>query len=248
MTEENRVLDIDDLPATVWARYKWVLDMTGVAPIVERNGFGRMILSHTNERVRGRTFYRLQARKWVMTGTDLHIDGKKTPGATSRAQYAGIFADPDNGRFNYVPEHGRKVEIPRGRPVPEAEEGDLPLTVKNCLRPLRKVRTDTRTAVSVEELDGGEYMIAIERPERGNIFEKFETVEGTVRLTGFLATTASGYDIGEDIEDYFEEFLMDLLGAVSRKAQNSLIPSSAQHQQPGVANSVSVRRATVIRT
>lgn len=108
---------IDNMPAIVQEPYAFLLDETGVEPAVERNGNGRILLTHLGERTRMTIQFRLNGRKWQWVKSCLFIDGKQVELAKGWGEYVSIFEGPDNRRADSASEDAEKTASPG--PVPD---------------------------------------------------------------------------------------------------------------------------------
>lgn len=242
-------VDIDNMPAVVHEPYAFLLDETGVEPIVERNGYGRILLTHLGERTKMTIGFRLDGRGWRWEGSKLFIDGEKKPLAQGWDQYVSIFKDPDNGRRNHIPKGAKKAKLPESNAV---DEQYLPATVASCLTSMRKAATkDTVTVIPTASRGGNEYLITVTDDSDGSsIVLTFGYVGGgdsmEWNLTGGMAVNAMGYDVTHHLEHTLEDHLLSVLGAHSRAAQIPTIPGGSVQGASGFG-SVDVRKNTVRR-
>src|SRR4249920_3128440 len=144
--EENLATNvtIDDMPQIVHEPYAFLLDKTYVEPTVERNGYGKMTLTHLGERTKMTIHFRLSARKWQWEKSRLWIDGERVPLASGWDMYVAIFKDPDNGRRNFTPEGAKKAKVPDSQPV---DEQYLPKVIAQELAGLRRQNEKEATTI-----------------------------------------------------------------------------------------------------
>jgi hypothetical protein len=246
------IVDIDTMPAVVHEPYAFLLDETGVEPIVERNGYGRILLTHLGERTKMTISFRLDGRGWRWADSKLFIDGKKKPLAQGWDQYVSIFKDPDKGRRNHTPKGAKKAKLPSSRPV---DEQYLPSEVGKCLTAMRQASTkDTVTVIPTMSESGNEYLVTVadEDPEAdgSSIVLFFGYLGGGDSMgwsiSGGLAVNAMGYDVTHYLEHGLEEALMGILGANSRAAQVPTIPGGSVQGASGFG-SADIRKNTVRR-
>jgi hypothetical protein len=245
------MVDIDFMPAIVHEPYAFLLDQTGVEPTVERNGNGRMVLTHLGDRTKMTIHFRLNGRKWQWEKSNLWIDGERKPLASGWEMYVAIYKDPDNGRRNYTPKGARKAVIPASQPV---DEQYLPKQVALELESLRKQnQKETTTVVPTVVSSANQYMITMTDGEDGRqfifVFE-FHAGSGPVtgwQLTDYILVNALGYDVTHYVgESGMRAFLDEILGATGRAVQVTYNPGGTT-QQAATTNSVNVRKSTVFR-
>ena len=140
----GNTVSIDDMPDVVHEPYAFLLDKTGSEPIVERSGYGKILLTHLGERTKMTIKFRLDGRKWRWEKSHLFIDGKQQPLASGWDMYVAIYKDPDNGRRNFTPEGARKAAIPASQ---EVDETYLPTAVAKELDSLRKLTVKETTTI-----------------------------------------------------------------------------------------------------
>lgn len=247
-------LSIDNMPEVVHEPYAFLLDKTGVEPIVERSGYGKILLTHLGERTKMTIKFRLDGRKWRWEKSHLFIDGKAKPLASGWDMYVSIYKDPDNGRKDFVPAGAKKAKLPEMRTVENEEH--LPSTVAECLRSMRSASTKTTTVVTASiSLDGKQYILSVtdtdEDGDESTVALTFGFVGGGSgsmdwTITGGLAVNRRGYDVTNHLHCDLNTFLMDLLGAQSRAAQVPFVPGGSA-RQAATTNSVNVRKSTVFR-
>lgn len=248
-------LSIDNMPEVVHEPYAFLLDKTGVEPIVERNGYGKILLTHLGERTKMTIKFRLDGRKWRWEKSHLFIDGKAKPLASGWDMYVSIYKDPDNGRKDFVPKGARKAKLPEMRTVENEEH--LPSAVADCLRGMRSVNTKTATTVvkASISLDGKQYLLSVVDTDKDGdestiilTFGFGGSPSGAMEwtITGGLAVNRRGYDVTNYLNCDLNTALMDLLGAQSRAAQVPFVPGGSA-QQAATTNSVNVRKSTVFR-
>ncbi|QBZ72071.1 hypothetical protein SEA_KRADAL_175 [Streptomyces phage Kradal] len=242
-------VDIDNMPAVVHQPYAFLLDETGVEPIVERNGYGKILLTHLGERTKMTIAFRLDGRGWRWENSKLFIDGEKKPLANGWDQYVSIFKDPDNGRRNHIPKGAKKAKLPESN---EVDEQYLPKTIATCLASMRKAATkDTVTVVPTISKDSKEYLVTVADSSDGSsialVFEYVgagDTMEWS--LTQGMAVNAMGYDVTHHLSHSLEDHLMAVLGANSRAAQVPTIPGGSVQGASGYG-SADIRKNTVRR-
>lgn len=247
-------ISIDNMPEVVHEPYAFLLDKTGVEPIVERVGYGKILLTHLGERTKMTIKFRLDGRKWRWEKSHLFIDGKMKPLASGWDMYVAIYKDPDNGRKDFVPAGARKAKLPETRTVENEEH--LPSTVAECLRAMRTVSTKT-TAVSTPSisLDGKQYVLTVtdtdEDGDQSSVCLIFGYTGGGTgsmdwTIVGSLAVNRRGYDVTGYLNCDLNTYLMDMIGANSRAAQVPFIPQGGP-QGAAATNSTMVRKSTVFR-
>lgn len=240
-------VSIDDLPGVVYEPYSFLLDNTGVEPVVERSGFGHLTLVHSSDRVRMTITFRLSAgKKWNWTDSTLHIDGQKKPLASSWDMYAAIFKDPDTGRRNFVPKGAKKAQLPETQPV---DQQHAPSVVTSSADQLRKlVMPDKKIDIEVRIADASKYLVFATDELGAQIVYLFEAKNtGRWEITGITIITPTGYDVTQHNASHLESYILDFLGHVSRSTQQSTVPLGREMRAGGVENSVMVRKATVFR-
>jgi len=238
---------IEDMPDVVHEPYAFLLDKTDVEPVVERSGYGRMLLTHTGERTRMTIQFRLDGRKWRWEKSRLFIDGKSVDLAKGWDMYVAIFKDPDNGRKNYTPEGAKKAVIPESAPV---DEKYVPGPVATELRNLRKaVEKDGTTVVPTVVSNKNQYLITVDDGDSDRkIVFVFGFENSLWRITDLVLVNARGYDVSRYVsEQELEEILREILGATKHNSQESYLPGMHQQGPQGVSNSVQVRKSTVFR-
>lgn len=238
----------EDMPSIVANRYANLLDKSETEPTVERNGYGRMILTHQNTRVRLTISYRLNGRTWAEGELKILVDGSLFDGIEDIDRYVAIFADPDNGERDYIPKGSKKAKLPEFRP---ADEQHLPSVVARIFNKLRKATVGT-ASLSVEALialDQSRYLIRIDIPGDGSsiyVIFRFDTTKDTWILDSFKAVSFKGYDVTEAMSGPLKTQLMSLAGANSRANQIASVPGG-QRRGAAVTNSTEVRKSTVVR-
>lgn len=238
---------IDDLPDVIFEPYTFLLDETGVEPVVEKNGYGKRTLTHLGERTKMTIHFRLDGRKWRWERSFLWIDGERAPLAAGWDMYVSIYKDPDNGRVNHVPKGAKKAKLPESQAV---DEQYVPAAVARELKNLRKNAKDSTDVTPTIDSHANEYLITVHDRDDNSRFLFFFTYDGTRwSATRFMLVNPAGYDltylIGEDPAQ-FEAFLRKLLGNPTGRIDMPAGPVGAS-QQAGVSNSVAVRKATVFR-
>lgn len=240
-------VDIDYMPGIVHEPYAFLLDKTGVEPIVERNGNGRMILTHLGERTKMTIQFRLNGRKWQWEKSCLWIDGERKPLASGWDMYVSIFKDPDNGRRNFTPEGAKKAKIPASQPV---DEEYLPKLIAAELANLRKQSVKETTVITPTVVSSAnQYLITLEDGEddRKFIFIFEFNPGGGWQMADFILVNALGYDVTRYVgEAGIEQFLNEILGIAGRASQVSVDPGGSA-KQAATTNSVNVRKSTVFR-
>lgn len=239
-------LSIDNMPEVVHEPYAFLLDKTGVEPIVERNGYGKILLTHLGERTKMTIKFRLDGRKWRWEKSHLFIDGEQQPLASGWEMYVAIFKDPDNGRRDFVPEGARKAQIPESK---EVDEQYLPKAVADELISLRKmVRKAETTATATIVSSANQYLITLVDGETGQSFIfTFGFESGAWQVVDMLLVNAKGYDVTRYVgEHQIEQFLHEIMGIAGRASQVTYNPGGSA-QQAATTNSVNVRKSTVFR-
>lgn len=246
MEKSLTTLSIDNMPEVVHEPYAFLLDKTGVEPIVERNGYGKILLTHLGERTKMTIKFRLDGRKWRWEKSHLFIDGEQKPLASGWEMYVAIYKDPDNGRRNFTPEGAKKAKIPASQPV---DEKYLPKLIATELANLRKMsQKESTTIVPTVVSSANQYLITLLDGETGQSFVftfGFET--GTWQIVDILLVNANGYDVSQYVgESQIENFLHEIMGIAGRASQVTYNPLGSV-QQAATTNSVNVRNATVFR-
>jgi len=248
------IISIDDMPAAVHEPYVFLLDETEVEPSVERNGYGKILLTHSSDRIRMTIQFRLDG-KWRWEKSRLFIDGERVPNSASWDQYVSIFKDPDNGRKNHVPKGAKKAKLPKSKAV---DEQYLPRSISVMVASARKSATkDTVTVTPTISEDGKEYLVTVTDTAVEHdgstivLFFGFGAAIGGEKsmewsLTGGLAVNAMGYDVTHHLEHGLEDHLMGILGAQSRAAQIPHIPGGSVQGASGFG-SADIRKQTVRR-
>jgi hypothetical protein len=239
-------VSVEDMPRVVFEPYGFLLDETGVEPVVFRPGPGRMDLVHSSDRVRMVIRFRLSGHTWQWVKSTLHVDGEKKPIAASWPQYAAIFKDPDEGRRNYVPKGARKAVLPEMRLV---DERYAPAVVVQCVHEVRALVGSHKVidvTVSLTQ-DQSQYAIAAQDEEGGRIVYWFRDDRcGAWEPHAVTLISPTGYDITQFHSDRIDDALLEFLGSTSRAAQRTTLPGG-HAVQASVTNSVEVRKATVRR-
>lgn len=239
-------VSVEDMPGVVFEPYGFLLDETGVEPVVHRTGVGRIELVHSSDRVRMSIRFRLSGHTWQWVKSTLHVDGEKKPIATSWPQYVAIFKDPDEGRKNHVPKGARKAVLPELR---EVDEQYAPAVVVQSAREVRSL-IGAHKAIDVTVLiteDQGRYVVTARDEDGGRIVYFFQDDRcGTWEPHGVMLISPTGYDITRFHSERIDETLLEFLGATSRAAQRTTSPGG-KAVRASVANSVEVRKATVRR-
>jgi len=240
-------VSVDELPGVAFEPYSFLLDNTGVEPIVERRGFGHLTLVHSSARVRMTITFKLSSGgKWNWCDSTLHIDGKKTALASSWDMYAAIFKDPDNGRRNFVPKGAKKAVLPESKPV---DEQLAPAVVTSSADQLRKlVMPDKKIDIEIRISGASKYLVFATDELGAQIVYVFEAKHtGRWEITDVRIVTATGFDVTQHNAAHLESYILDFLGHVSRSTQQSTVPLGREMRAGGVENSVMVRKATVFR-
>lgn len=232
MTSE---VSLDDMPRAVYEPYALLLDGTGVAPSVERNGYGRMLLTHLGERTRMTIQFRLNGRKWQWGQSHLFIDGKSVPLAQGADAYIAIYQDPDNGRRNHTPEGAEKFVPPETESV---SRRDLPVSVAREMRGLWEFAESggsvtVRSEVTVQR---DRYLVLVEPVAGGPKIVYVFTPKGPDwLLTEVNLVSAAGYDVGRFLNDgETEDFLREALGLADRSAPLPQLPLVRKLNPEGV--------------
>jgi hypothetical protein len=240
------IVPIEDMPEIVHEPYAFLLDNTGVEATVERNGYGRMLLTHLGERTKMTIQFRLNSRKWQWEKSCLWIDGERAPLASGWDMYTSIYQDPDNGRHTFTPKGAKKAKIPESRPV---DEQYLPLAVTKELRGLRATsEKETTTIVPTVVSSANQYLITVTDTETGQKFVfVFGHQQGDWALVDLILVNAKGYDVTNYVgEAGIDSFLHQLLGVAGRASQVTYNPLGSV-QAAATTNSVNVRKSTVRR-
>jgi hypothetical protein len=242
----GNTVSIDDMPDVVHEPYAFLLDKTGCEPIVERSGYGKILLTHLGERTKMTIKFRLDGRKWRWEKSHLFIDGKQQPLASGWDMYVAIYKDPDNGRRNFTPEGARKAAIPASQ---EVDETYLPTAVAKELGSLRKLTVkETTTIVPTVVSEKNQYLITLADGESGQKFVfTFGFEANTWQVVDMLLVNASGYDVTSYVgESQLDAFLSEIMGIAGRASQVTYNPGGST-QQAAATNSTMVRKSTVIR-
>lgn len=243
----NVTVSIDDMPSIVGEVYDYLLDKTEVEPLVERSGYGRMLLVHRNDRVTLRVAFRLTGRTWSQAECKIFVDNERVKDNTDWPMYIAIFKDPDNGRLDFTPEGAKKAKIPASR---EADEKHLPASVATILRNFRKAKTKDPVKAGAEiTLDQSRYLLRVHSPEdEGTIILLFkaDATSGAWLIDELMMINRKGYDITESMNGPLKSQIMAMAGANSRASQVAFVPGG-QRQGAAVTNSIEVRKATVVR-
>lgn len=242
----SNTVSIDDMPDVVHEPYAFLLDKTGVEPIVERSGYGKMLLTHLGERTKMTIQFRLESRKWRWERSRLWIDGERQPLASGWEMYVAIFKDPDNGRRNFTPEGARKAVIPASKPL---DEEYLPKLVATEVANLRKITVkESTTIVPTVASEKNQYLITLDDGETGQKFVFVFGFElGNWQVVDMLLVNASGYDVTRYVgEAGIDAFLSEIMGIAGRASQVTYNPLGSV-QQAAATNSTMVRKSTVIR-
>jgi hypothetical protein len=210
-------VSLDDMPRAVYEPYALLLDGTGVAPTVERSGYGRMLLTHLGQRTRMTIQFRLNGRKWHWGQSHLFIDGKPAPLAQGADAYIAIYRDPDNGRQNHIPEGAEKFDPPKTESV---DRRDLPASVTREIRGLWGFAENAgsitvRAEITVER---DRYLVSVEPVAGGPKIVYVFTPKGPDWLLAEVGlVNAAGYDVGRFLNDgETEGFLREALGVTDR--------------------------------
>lgn len=244
--EKNLItVPIDDMPDLVHEPYGFLLDNTGVEPVVERSGYGRILLTHFSDRVKMTIQFRLNNRKWQWEQSRLWVDGERTPLATSWEMYVAIFKNPDTGRRDFTPKGARKAKFPVSQPV---DEQYLPKAVATEVAGLRKMnRKDVTTVVPTIVPKANQYVITVDGGDGQKFVFVFSLTTGQWQVTDMMLVNASGYDVTAYIgEHQIEGFLHEIMGIVGRATQVTNSPLGAV-SGAATTNSVNVRKSTVFR-
>lgn len=245
----NKAVSRDVLPALIQEVYDFLTTETGVEPVVERTGYGRMLMTHQNDRVRVTISLRLSGKAWNWTGSKLYIDGESAPRADDREVYVSIFKDPDDGRRNHVPKGAKQADLPESRPV---EEDDLPSEVRSLLKQAVKTKAENAsvTLTTSVSLDRSQHFITLKHLEKGSrivvSFKKDINSTPGWSIDDMIAISSTGYDVTGYLHQPMDEYLMDMLGADSRAKQVPFVPGG-RTEGAAVTNSVTVRKSTVFR-
>lgn len=239
---------IDDMPQIVHEPYAFLLDKTDVEPAVERNGYGKMTLTHLGERTKMTIHFRLNARKWQWEKSRLWIDGERVPLASGWNMYVAIFKDPDNGRRNFTPEGAKKAKVPDSQSV---DEQYLPKVIAQELAGLRRQNEKEATTIVPSVVSAAnQYLITLTDNDdaRKFVFVFGFDSPGGWQLQDFMLINASGYDVTRYVgEAGIESFLSEILGIAGRAVQVTNNPGGSVQQVATTSNSVSVRKSTVFR-
>lgn len=237
---------IDDMPAIVHEPYAFLLDETGVEPIVEKNGNGRILLTHLGERTKMTIQFRLNGRKWQWVKSCLWVDGERVPLASGWEMYIAIYRDPDNGRLDFTPKGAKKAQIPESQPV---DEQYLPKTVAQELASLRKMSEKEATTITPTVVSSqNKYLITLHDGEtRQKFVLVFEFFMGNWKASDFILVNGVGYDVTHYVgRDGLERFLHEIMGITGRASQATYNPLGSI-QQAAATNSTMVRKSTVFR-
>lgn len=241
-------IDIDVMPKSVWNLYQEILDLTEVAPTVHKDGYGKILMVHGNERVQVSVSFRNPGWRWQWKSSTLTIDGEKVQIATSPEHYAAIFSDPDNGRYGYTPKGARKAKIPQMRLLDEEQIKHAPFFVTSTAKHITAAITDSDAEVKVHIAEkANEYIITVGNPKKGTVYQCLGRVGERWTMVDLFIVNIHGYDVSNEHAHGTESFLMDILGAESRNNQQSYIPEGSARSQSGMSNSVAVRKSTVFR-
>lgn len=244
------IVDIADMPEIVREVYSYLLDSTEVEPTVERNGYGRMLLTHQSDRVHLAVAFRLNGRAWASGDMKLHIDGQPCTTVAEWDMYVSVFRDPDHGRRNHVPDGTKKAVIPASRPVENEEH--LPTILTKCLARLRapKMAYAISSATTSIALDQSKYLLTMEGhdPDGFTTIAVFGRADGAADwlFSELIVVNPMGYDVTKTLAPSLTASLKGLLGADSRLNQVSLIPGG-RTQGAAATNSTMVRKASVVR-
>lgn len=236
----------ENMPPIVYDAYAFLLDNTDTVPVVERQGTGRIRLVHQSDRVRMTISFQHASRRWVWKKSTLHVDGAPQPLATSWEMYVAIFKDPDNGRETYVPEGAKKAQIPVSRDVDEQHTPQAIQSVANQLRKLSNPETVEQIRVSIA--GSREYLLTVRNKTGKQIVLFFDSGPGNSwRIVQMMIVSPTGHDVTGFESGFVDDVLLEMLGAQSRNAQVSALPSAMRSTDNVPTNSVQVRKTTVFR-
>jgi hypothetical protein len=239
---------IENFPPAVWGMYSSLVDETGVEPLVHRNGFGRIVVSHGNDRVRAIVTYKLVGGKWSWHSSTLTIDGRKVPIAQGGpSQYAEILKDPDYGRHRWTPKKAKKAKLPNMREIPEEQMEYIPQDAADFFKGLRGKLVDPDASVTVHMSENSEYIVRVHHPKKLSVYFFLSAHVGRWYLDRQVTVNSTGYDVSSWHDNSLDDLIDELLGTISREAQRSYLPQRREHAQAGMSNSVSVRKSTVFR-
>lgn len=236
---------IEDMPEVVHEPYAFLLDKTNVEPFVERNGYGRMLLTHLGERTKMTIQFRLDGRKWRWERSFLWIDGERQPLAAGWDMYISIYKDPDNGRRNHVPEGAKKAKLPVSQPV---DEQYLPTAITTSLKSARKAAGGATTVTPTIASSENQYLFTVDNAESGEkVVITFGYDGSTWHVADLMVVNPAGYDISFLVNpDQFEMVVARVLGTANAREASSFVPAGGP-SSGAVSNSVAVRKATVFR-
>lgn len=241
-------VDIDVMPKVVWDLYKEILDLTEVAPTVNRSGFGKITLSHQSDRVRVLVFFHNPGWKWNWKDSTLFIDGEKVQIATSPEHYASIFKNPDRGRYEHTPDGAKKANLPVMRILDDEQVKHAPTAVSQSFRDIKSRVNDDETCVNLHiSEESNAYIITLENARKLSVYAKFEIVGGKWAPSDVTMVNPLGYDVSDTYEGASGRIIADILGDMSRESQRSYTNPGKTQGQAGMSNSVSVKKATVFR-
>lgn len=236
---------IEDMPDVVHEPYAFLLDKTSVEPVVERNGYGKMLLTHLGERTKMTIQFRLDGRKWRWERSFLWIDGERQPLAAGWDMYISIYKDPDNGRRNHVPEGAKKAKIPASQPV---DEQYLPTAVASSLKNARKAAGPDSTVTPTIVSSVNQYLMTVANQDSGEtVVIVFEHNGSMWYVADLMVINPAGYDVSFMVDpDQFDTVIARVLGSANAQDASSFVPAGGP-SAAAVSNSVNVRKSTVFR-
>lgn len=241
---------IEMMPPAVWERYKELLDETGTEATVQRIDIGTMVLTHSSDRVRFTVKYRNHRNhkyQWEQHSSELHIDGEKVATVRYSSQYAAIFIDPDGGRHTWTPKGAKKADVSGLRELTEEQLTHAPVQIAMTARMFNKMNADAECRVAMMTNGASRFTIRISTEGKSTVYMHLKPGVGDWDLDTYQIVNSVGYDVTDWYGDDVEDLLFEVMGIGSRKAQVSFDPVAKSHAQAGMANSVAVRKNTVIR-
>ena len=237
---------IEDMPDVVHEPYAFLLDQTSVEPVVERNGYGRMLLTHLGERTKMTIQFRLDGRKWRWERSFLWVDGERKPLAAGWDMYISIYKDPDNGRRNHVPKGAKKAKLPESSSVTDEEY--LPLAIIASLKNARRAAGKDTVVTPAIVSSANQYLVTISNTDSGEtVVLTFGSDGSTWHVADLMIINPAGYDVSFLVEpDQFETVVARVLGAANAREATSFVPSGGP-TAGAVSNSVNVRTAPCLR-
>lgn len=243
-------IPIDMMPPVVWEKYKELLDLTEVEPTVVRVNIGTIALVHTGERVRLTIRYKNHKNhkyQWTEQETELHIDGEYVRPVRHCAHYAAIFADPDKGRHTWTPKGAKKVDVGHLRKLTDEQIQYAPHPIATLARALEQFNFRDSSTVQILTSGDNRYAVKVTNEHGASVYIHLKPSRGDWDLDRHVVVNANGYDLTSWYADDIDDLILELLGVASRKAQVSFTPKGKVQSQAGTANSVAVRKNTVIR-